>query len=290
MPVSNRLTFSVVLSSTLLTGCVSVPISEKNFIHPDRPGAVQAQPLQLDVLSTQVPGATFSEEVLQTSDGATLRGLTLHASRASGEPARPTILYFGGNMFHVDANAGALFKTLAACQVDVSVFDYRGYGRSTGVPSVATMQADALQIFDHLEAQSTAGVIVHGQSLGSFMAAHVAQQRPARGLVLESTIANAHDWAVANTPWYARPFVRYEFSEALRGIDNVAAVANFAGRSMVLTGAQDKVTPPRYALKVFKAIGSNTKHWQPVPGAGHNDALRHATADPSYCAFIRGNG
>lgn len=289
MSLSTRLALPVVLISAL-SACVSVPIGEKNFIHPDQPGAAQAaQPLQVQELQAQLPGATLSEETLQTSDGVTLRGLTMHPQGALRDPARPTILYFGGNMFHVDANAAMLFKVLAACQVDISVFDYRGYGRSTGVPSVATMQADALLIFDHLNAQAPGGVIVHGQSLGSFIAAHVAQHRPARGLVLESTITNAHDWATANTPWYARPFVRYAFSEPLRSIDNVAAVANFAGPSMVLIGARDKITPPHYAHKVFEAIGSDTKQWRVVLGAGHNDALQlAAAADTAYCAFVRG--
>ncbi len=47
------------------------------------------------------------------------------------------------------------------------------------------------------------GAAPHGQSLGSFVAAYVAQQRPAaRGLILESTTTNVREWSNAMLPWY----------------------------------------------------------------------------------------
>jgi len=274
----------VVLFTWLLTGCVTMQISEKNFIRPDTE-AERAQPVQqLDVAALQLrfPDATISRESLSTADGATLNGLTLNQPAA-----KTTVLYFGGNRFHIDPNAIRVFQVFGACQVNVTVFDYRGYGRSTGMPDIANMQTDALQIYDLLNARAPGTVIAHGQSLGSFIAAFVAQNRPARGVVLESTTTNVSDWAKANTPWYAKPFVRYQFSMPLQGIDNVNALKNFQGHALLLTGENDQITPPRYAREVFAGIASANKKILLVPGAGHNDALAKVASTPELCAFIR---
>jgi pimeloyl-ACP methyl ester carboxylesterase len=103
------------------------------------------------------------------------------------------VLYFGGNMFHLDQHGAALLPVLAACGTNVAVFDYRGYGRSPGKPTVENMQADALALFDAVNARFPGRVIVHGQSLGSFMAAHVAAARPVLATVLESTATSAEE-------------------------------------------------------------------------------------------------
>jgi hypothetical protein len=197
-----------------------------------------------------------------------------------------TVLYFGGNAFHLDRHGAQLLPLLASCGTDVAVFDYRGYGRSSGEPSVATMAADALRAFDRVSAGAPGRVIVHGQSLGSFMAAHVARQRPqACALVLEATSTTVQDWAAANVPWYARPFLRVEVAESLRGVDNVAAVTGYRGASLVLAGDGDKITPLPLAQKVYAAL-PGAKQWLVAQGAGHNTIFGHKDVMPAYCSFV----
>ncbi len=172
-----------------LTGCTTIQLGERNFIQADRPDRpAPAQPINVQTLRAMLPAASLHDERITTADGATLRGITV---RQPG--ALATVLYFGGNAFHIDQHAGELLPALAACHVNVTIFDYRGYGRSSGVPAIANMKDDALQIFDHVNADHPGTVLVHGQSLGSFVAAYVAQQRPARALVLESTTTNVRD-------------------------------------------------------------------------------------------------
>lgn len=265
-----------------LSGC-AVTIGERNVIHPDRPGDAKP-PGVLD--ASAAPGWRLMPLTLPVPDGE-LGGVA--ASRASGGDAEAlAVLYFGGNTFHLDRHGGAVLDAVAPCGADVVMVDYRGYGRSSGVPTIAAMRADALQAFDFVNAKHPGRVVVHGQSLGSFIAAYVAQQRPAaRGLILEATTTNARDWGNAMLPWYAWPFVRIELSGPLSAIDNVAAVSGYGGPALVLEGADDKVTPPRLAIKVFEAMPSRSKRLLVVPGAGHNDVLSNPVTQPAYCAFIR---
>ncbi|MCU6500604.1 alpha/beta hydrolase [Rugamonas sp. A1-17] len=267
----------LVLVVAVLSGC-AVQIGENSVVHPDRAGEARPAGRIGDGGATDYELAPVS---LAADDGQ-LNGVMARAGNAL------TVLYFGGNGFHLDEHGDHVLAAIGPCRADVVMVDYRGYGRSTGVPTIAALKADALREFDLVNAQAPGRVIVHGQSLGSFIAAYVAQQRPAaRGLVLESTTTNARDWANNMLPWYAWPFVRVELSEPLRGIDNVAAASGFAGPALVLEGSEDDVTPPRLARRVYDALPSTEKRMVMVPGAGHNGVLSSAAARPAYCEFVR---
>lgn len=270
----------VMLATLMLSGCTTMEIGESSFLRPDRPAMTASAP-RLDVQAL-LPGARISEEEIRTDDGAILRGVI-----AQPPGSAVTVLYFAGNAFHLDRDGTALLPLLASCGAGVAVFDYRGYGRSSGAPTVATMAADAVRVFDAVSARTAGPVIVHGQSLGSFMAAYVVQQRPqASGLVLEATSTNVQDWAQANMPWYLRPFLRIEIAESLRSIDNVAAVGHYRGASLVLAGERDRITPPQLGRRVYAAIPAAGKQWQVAAGAGHNAIFGHRDVMPLDCDFV----
>lgn len=270
--------FAVGLVLTSMTACTTM-IEERSFIRPDRlSGFKSGQPFDA---STLPPSARIHEARIQTEEGITLKGLSVQQPGAV-----VTVLYFGGNMFHIDEHAARVLPVLSGCGVNSAVFDYRGYGRSQGEPTIANMKSDALRIYDYVQAQNPGKVIVHGQSLGSFMAAYVAQQRPALGMVLESTASNALDWANANTPWYARPFLTIQVSPALAEIDNTLAVSKYAGASLVMVGDQDRITPAELGKKVLDAIPGAPKKMLTIAGAGHNGVLTHVDTAPAYCDFI----
>lgn len=263
----------------LLAACGTLQIGERNFIHADPPGAAPLARLDLAAL---LPAGSASDETIATDDGAVLRGV-----RWRQPGSARVLLYFGGNLFHLDRHGSSVLPLLAGCGADVVVFDYRGYGRSSGVPTVATLSADALRVFDHVSAQYPGAVIVHGQSLGSFMAAHVAQQRPgARGLVLEATSTTVQDWTDANVPWYVKLATSVKVDDNLRGIDNVAAVRNYRGAALVLAGEADRVTPAALARKVYDAIPGPSKQWHMAAGAGHDGIFGQRDVLPVYCGFV----
>lgn len=267
------------MAVTGLSGC-AMQVSEHNVLRADRPSDTRPNTL-LDAAGAPV---WRIEPVTLAATDAQLAGI---AASRPGADAGLTVLYFGGNAFHLDQHGAQVLDALAPCGTDVTMFDYRGYGRSSGVPTIATLKDDALRVFDDVNAKHPGRVVVHGQSLGSFVAAYVAQQRPAaRALVLESTTTNVRDWSNARMPWYVWPFVRLEIGPELQGIDNLAAVAGYAGPALVLEGEEDRITPPRLAQQVYAALPSSSKQLLLVAGAGHNDVLPNAAVAPAYCAFI----
>ncbi|KQQ86812.1 alpha/beta hydrolase [Massilia sp. Leaf139] len=260
-------------SCVVLAGCAQVRVTERQFFRPDAPGAVKERLANPAVRALAVPG----------QDGTMLNGVLLEQPGAHN-----TVLYFGGNMFHLDRHGDQLLAMLAPCGSNLAVFDYRGYGRNGGKPSVEHLRTDALALFDAVNARHPGRVVVHGQSLGSFMAAYVAAMRPVLGTVLETTATSAEDLVASNIPWYARPFVRIDLEASLRQVDNRVAAARFQAASLVIVAGQDKMTPPRLGKQVFHAIPRSDKQLLLLEQAGHNDALRTDAARNAYCGFVRG--
>lgn len=273
---------SLIVVLALLSGCTTVTIKEGNFIRPDSVTGYKTE-TRLDgpAVAALRPTATLVEQTVALADGGAALGVLV---RQPG--ARATVLYFGGNAFHLDRHGPTVLAAIASCGANVAMFDYRGYGRSSGKPTVALMAEDALAIFDHVNAQFPGRVVVHGQSLGSFIGARVAQLRPARALVLESTATTPMGWARANVPWYARPFVDIRVTPQLAEVDNVVAASAFRGPGLVLVGENDRITPLALGKRVYEAMPGTPRELLVAPGAGHNDVLESGAAVQGYCRFI----
>jgi pimeloyl-ACP methyl ester carboxylesterase len=258
-----------------LAGCKTVEIKESMIIRPD--ALTKAKPLQEQAFEHGSPLE------IARPDGEVLRGvLVAHPG------AERTLLYFGGNAFHLDESGKHVLAALEACKANVAILDYRGYGRSSGEPTVANMKGDGVAIYDLLAARYPGNVIVHGQSLGSFVAAGVAQERPVRGLVLETTATTALDWANNSLPWYLKPFINFNVDDALAAVDNVKVAGSIKVPLLVLAGGEDKTTPAAMSQRVFDAAPAERKRIVILPDAGHNSVLSNPSTAASLCPFIEG--
>jgi pimeloyl-ACP methyl ester carboxylesterase len=256
-----------------LTGCTSMRVTERHFIRPDPAGTV---------MEKRLANSKVRDLSVATQDGASLNGVLFEQ-----DGAMTTVLYFGGNMFHLDQHGDAVLDVLGACKTNLAVFDYRGYGRSAGKPGVENMKADALAIYDAVNSRYPGRVLVHGHSLGSFMAAYVAQARPVLGTVLETTATSATELVNSKIPWYARPFVRIDLQDSLRQVDNRVAARRFVAPTLVVAAGKDDSTPAWMGKTVYEAIPHQNKRLLMLEAAGHSNALRSKEAIDSYCSFVR---
>ena len=107
-------------------------------------------------------------------------GAELHVSvRERDGPG--AVIYLGGNAEDVSASLAEIAASFP--EQAVYALHYRGYGRSTGSPSEAALQADVLALYDQV-ARQRSDVTVVGRSLGSGLAVSLAAVRPLSRLVL----------------------------------------------------------------------------------------------------------
>ena len=108
----------------------------------------------------------------------------------------PTLFYCHENAGSLEYRYPFIYDILTMLGVNVFVFDYRGFGRSTGTPSERGLCLDAEAALQFLLTQSelidTNRIILYGRSLGGAVAVHLATTVPhlVRGCILENTFAS----------------------------------------------------------------------------------------------------
>jgi fermentation-respiration switch protein FrsA (DUF1100 family) len=63
-----------------------------------------------------------------------------------------------------------------ACNINILLFDYRGYGKSTGAPSETGLYTDALAVYDYVRKRNDLNqekIFLFGRSLGGAVALHL---------------------------------------------------------------------------------------------------------------------
>jgi alpha-beta hydrolase superfamily lysophospholipase len=264
----------------VLAGC-AVQVSENQLLRPVSGGA-----LTQEAVAAATPAYTVTRHDIAMSDG-----VKLHAVHLRQPSATATVLYFGGNAYTIGRFGALTARVFAPLGVNLVIVDHRGYGLSEGKPTSDLIQNDGIAAFDYLTrlaGPDTARVIVHGQSLGSFIAGHVAAHRPTSGVVLESSITTTEDWAKARMSSAARTFVTVGIDEALKGRGNLRNVAQIEEPLLLLVGGADTVTPPSLSQKLYEAspLPADRKFLTIVGGAGHNDVLLKPEALAAYRKFL----
>lgn len=267
---------AAVFSLLLLSGC-TVKLQQQHFIRPD-------QPVTQQWLTEQQQGQTLHAYQVTTSDGEVLHGKLIRHPEA-----RFTMIYFGGNLFDSGRDSLSVVQALGQFQNNLLMLDYRGYNGNGGKPDVTNLASDGIAIFDAVVADASLGqkpVLLHGFSLGSVVAAHVAGQRPAQALVLQGSLTNVSDMANARVPLLMRPFVNFEIAKELQQVDNKAVLARIQTPVLICVGADDSETRPEMSEDLFAISASPIKQLYIARDAGHGNLFTATEAVAEYKTFL----
>jgi len=209
----------------------------------------------------QLSGLPLEEVWLPVDEVVTIFGWFVEAG-----PTSPVLLWCHGNAGNVSHRVENM-RQLYQRGFSLFIFDYRGYGRSTGVPSEVGLYQDALAAYDYLIHQrriASERLILFGRSLGAAVAGEVAMKRPAPGLIVEGAfpsiqaMSDEHFWGAP-----ARWLMDVEFN--LAGKVHALHVP-----LLVIHGERDSIVPMALGKQVFDAA-HEPKRWYVVSGAEHND-------------------
>ena len=198
---------------------------------------------------------------IQSSDGVRINGWYAEAAQP-----RAVVLYTEGNAGNITGRRWVLSMFRNRLRCSVLIFDYRGYGRSEGSPSIPGVLADARAARRWIawRAGVTEGdIVLVGHSLGGAVAVDLAGRDGARGLVLESTFSSLADVA-------ERHFGRVGRLLAGDKLDSAATIRGYHGPLLQTHGDADEVVPYEFGRRLFKAA-NEPKRFIAVPGGDHND-------------------
>jgi uncharacterized protein len=160
-------------------------------------------------------------------------------------------------------------ELLAAHGIVTLVFDYSGYGRSTGIFTSTRSERDAIAAFQWLRANA-GGVDVSllGFSLGSAIAASIVSEVSAQHLVLCSAFTSLREAAMSVG-------IPKSLALLLPSIWHTCDILPRCTISVqILHGQQDRLFPTQMASDLTTACGSLGK-LVIVPHHSHDEAYRH---------------
>lgn len=206
-------------------------------------------------------------------------GADLHLRVHGG--AGPALLLFHGNGENVcDWDEAA--PTFARRGVRLCVVDYRGYGLSTGTPTMRNVLDDAPLIHAALTAIIEGPVVVMGRSLGSAPAWELAAQRPdLLGVVIDSgfTDVDAFTRRRGIDP-NTLP------AEERRVLERLPKITASHQPLLLLHGEGDRAIAITEAEAARTASAATDKTLVRLPGKGHNDLWSHPDYGQSLAAFL----
>jgi fermentation-respiration switch protein FrsA (DUF1100 family) len=207
-------------------------------------------------------GLDFEDVVFKSSDGLGLSGWYVPA-----KSSKLTLLFCHGNGGNIGHRLDSIniFHHLG---LNCFIFDYRGYGSSSGKPSEEGTYADAMAAYKWLtEEKKTAeeDIIIFGRSMGGAIAAQLAGKVKAQALVVESAFTSYVDIAKEYYPYMpVRWFARFSYS-------TIDYIRDVHCPVMLIYSRNDEIVPYKFGLELYDAA-NEPKEFIEIFGS-HNDCF-----------------
>ncbi|MFV8259430.1 alpha/beta hydrolase [Bdellovibrio bacteriovorus] len=245
------------IATMLLAGCQSFfyyPMKEKLF----DPARIKLNP---------------EDVYLTTSTGEKVHGWYFASAQADN---KGTMLFFHGNAENLTSHF-LMFQWLPSQGYNYFIFDYPGYGQSSGYPTPENTVAAGVAAAEWLhQKKDSRPLIVYGHSLGGIIALKTAEEVkgriPLRNVVIEASFDSYQGMAkgVMNRHW---------FTWILQPLSSVVVSDEYAPQSLAslspipllfITGTADKAVEPRFTENMYQNAAEPKELWL-IPDGRHGN-------------------
>jgi len=159
-------------------------------------------------------------------------------------------------------------------KINLVVADYRGYGASSGTPTLTDLVQDAHVIFKEVRGELLRRNLrkdlwVMGRSLGSISGLELAYhyQKEIQGLIIESGF-----------PSIVRIMVHLGIPAQVMGLEKLdqeclERIKKVFLPTLIIHGEQDSLVPLENAREIYRYLGAAEKELLVIPSATHNDIM-----------------
>lgn len=187
-------------------------------------------------------GLEYESVTLSNSDNTEIFGWYIPS-----KDANTTLLYMHGNGGNI-SNRLSSIEIFNSLGLNIFIFDYRGYGNSSGSASEQNTYDDAMRAWEYLineKGIKAENIIIFGRSLGGAIAANLASQVKPKAVILESTLTSAKDMASDVYPFVPSSLIRfkYETLEYLKDINSPI---------LIIHSENDNIIPFKHGKIVFE--------------------------------------
>jgi fermentation-respiration switch protein FrsA (DUF1100 family) len=206
------------------------------------------------------------------------------AGLADPRTAKGTVIHFHGNAQNMSAH-WEFVGWLAQRGFNVFLFDYRGYGASSGNPAQKGLYEDSVAAIRHVRSRpdiDPSRLLVFGQSLGGTQALAAVgggERAGVRAVAIESTFLS-YSTIAGEKAGIAGTMVSDDYS-AERYIARIAPIP-----LLLIHGTDDRVIPLSHGERLF-ALAREPKTFIRVPGGGHIESMTPRFGDTYRDQLVR---
>lgn len=221
--------------------------------------AIIFEPVKLTKDYNFSPPEYTREIFLQVEEGVELNGLLYE------KPGNCyLLLYFQGNAKNLQNfldNHSMVFNW----GYNILVADYRTFGKSGGeLNGQDQLYADAEKVYDYALdlGYIPEQIILYGYSMGSAMVSHLAANKRAKTVIIESGYSSVNEIEFFSGQLPSKG--AYEFNNARKAKDIFMP-------ALVIHGEEDDIITAKHADRIWDNLSSNIKQKVILEGGGHGD-------------------
>lgn len=203
------------------------------------------------------------EEIRLKNQNESISVITLNKGK------NKALIYFGGNA-EVVISSAEKFKS-AFSDFTIYLFNYRGYGSSSGKPSEQAIYSDALALYEKIKPNHTQ-ISVLGRSLGSGVATYVAANRHINKAVLVTPYDSILSIAKKRFSLFPVRFLLKDKYDSLSRVKNISAKI----KVLVIAAEHDQIIPMENTQKLVNEFPDNQASFKVIKESEHNSIANNA--------------
>ncbi len=189
-------------------------------------------------------GLDYEEVAFTASDGVRLHGWWVPAG-----PSRATLIFCHGNAGNISHRLESI-RVFNSLGLNVFIFDYRGYGQSSGKPSEAGTYLDAEAAYDYVAKNlriPPERIVIFGRSLGGAIAVQLALDRAAAALVCEASFTSTVELGKRIYPYLPVKFLVFD------RYDSISKVGEIKTPKLFIHSTEDELVPYKQGRRLYEA-------------------------------------
>ena len=207
-------------------------------------------------------GIIYEEVFLETLDGQELYGYFLPARSQTSK----TVIYLHGNAENVSIWYTACTEIQKQVLANFLIVDYRGYGKSTGKPTIEGVILDAQAMYKFLidRGYNADDISLYGRSIGGAIAIELATREKVRSVVVQSSFTSLKEIAKELYPFVPEVLVKNNYWNSVEQIKKINIPV------LISHGDKDEIIPVSHSHKLYESA-NDPKKLIILRGATHNE-------------------
>lgn len=266
----------LVFITIVMQGCISQEVTQNDVFNPVKEYEIS-------------DNFKFERDYITNTDSTQIESWYI-----TEDEADLNFIYFSGNGSNI-RSAIPFFNELGE-QMDLNIFsfNYSGYGRSEGEPSIDGILRDgkaALNYYENHIGDKNLPTILLGYSLGGFVALNLTNHEAIDQIILMSTFTSLEelqDYLIKEAlPGIIRPFLKLDIDESIYDIDNLQRIKTAHKPILFLHGEADKFIPPSMSYNLYNLSTSEKKEIKIIKDADHRMVLKDTASNKQVIEEIK---